>query len=150
MVGVFPNDLANNVNFDEWARSGTDDLTLWLQRTRERHPAAHWLGEHSSVYRLLAAALRARGREIHRHREGDLDLVLRFDDWWMETVTAPDRHRGWPMMQDALLDMRQAAADMQAQLVILIFPTKEEAYWDIARRYLTAPEAVDVDRLLAS
>ena len=73
--------------------------------------------------------------------------MLRFDDWWMDTVTAPDRHPGWPLMRDGLLDMRQTAADMRAQLVVLIFPTKEEAYWDITRRYLPAPEAVDADRL---
>ena len=147
LVGVFPNDLPDNVNFDEWARSGTDDLALWLQRARGRHPATLWLEEHSTVYRLLAAGLRARGRDIHRHREGNLDLVLRFDDWWMEIFKAPERHPGWPLMRDALLDMRQTAGDMRAQLVVLIFPTKEEAYWDIARRYLPAPQAVDVDRL---
>jgi hypothetical protein len=147
LAGVFPNDLADNVNFDEWSRSGTDDLVLWLQRTRGRHPASRWLEEHSRVYRLVTAAVRERGREIHRHRAGDLDLVLRFDDWWMETVTAPERHPGWPLMQDGLLDMRQTAADMQAQLVVLIFPTKEEAYWDTARRYVPTPETIDPDRL---
>jgi hypothetical protein len=50
-------------------------------------------------------------------------------------------------MQGALLDMRRAAADMHAQLVVLIFPTKEEAYWDIARQYVPNPETVDPDRL---
>ena len=147
LVGVFPNDLADNVNFDEWARSGTGDLNTWLQRVRGRHPLVRWLEEHWTTYRLLSVAVRARGREIHRHQEGDLDLMFRFDDWWMAVFKAPDRHPGWPLMQDALLDMRQAAADMRAQLVVLIFPTKEEAYWDIARRYVPAPEALDVDGL---
>ncbi len=50
-------------------------------------------------------------------------------------------------MQDALLDMQQAAADMGAQLAVVIFPTKEEAYWDIARRYVPALESVDVEGL---
>ena len=34
LVGVFPNDLADNVNFDKWARGGTDDLAAWLERER--------------------------------------------------------------------------------------------------------------------
>ncbi len=99
------------------------------------------------VYRLIAAAFRTKGRDMYRHREGDLDLVLRFDDWWMEIFKAPERHSGWPLMRDGLLDMQKAAADMRAQLVVLIFPTKEEAYWDIARQYLPASERFDVDRL---
>jgi hypothetical protein len=147
MVGVFPNDLADNVNFDEWARSGTDDLALWLKHMRGRQPVAQWLEEHSMVYRLVAATVRTRRRDVYRHRDGDLDLVLRFDDWWMEIFKDPERHPGWPLMRDALLDMRQAAADMQAGFVVLIFPTKEEVYWDIARRYLPASKDIDVDRL---
>ena len=147
MVGVFPNDLADNVNFDEWARSGTDDLPAWLKRARGRQPAAQWLEERSMTYRLIAAAFRTRGRDMSRHRDGELDLVLRFDDWWMEIFKAPEQHPGWPMMRDALLDMRRTAADMRAQLVVLIFPTKEEAYWDIARHYVPPSEDVDVDRL---
>jgi hypothetical protein len=147
LVGVFPNDLADNVNFEKWTHSGTDDLSAWLQRARGSHPAVLWLEEHSRLYRLLAAALRSRERSIRWHREGNLDLVLRLDDWWLETVTAPERHPGWPMMQGALLDMRRAAADMHAQLVVLIFPTKEDTYWHIVRRSLPAAVAADGDRL---
>ena len=147
LVGIFPNDLADNVNFDKWARGGTDDLAVWLERERGPHPAVRWLEEHSAVYRLVSAALHARGRKIHRHREGDLDLVLRFDDWWMRIVTDPERHPGWPLMRNALIDMQRAAADMGAQLAVVIFPTKEEAYWDVARRYLPALESVDVEGL---
>ena len=69
LVGIFPNDLADNVNFDEWARSGTDDLTVWLQRERGRHPAARWLEEHSTVYRLLRGGL-ARARAGHPSAPG--------------------------------------------------------------------------------
>jgi hypothetical protein len=147
LAGVFPNDLADNVNFDDWTRSGTDDLPRWLQRARGRHPVSRWLEEHSTLYRLVGAAWRERGRDMHRHRAGDLDLVLRFDEWWIETVTAPERHAGWPLMRASLLDMQQAATGMGARLVVLVFPTKEEAYWNVSRRYLPAPERVDVDRL---
>jgi hypothetical protein len=59
-------------------------------------------------------------------------------------------------MRDALLDMRQAAAAVEAQLAVVLFPTEEEAYGDIARRYLAALNGIDpgrpprlVSRLLA-
>jgi hypothetical protein len=147
LAGVFPNDLADNVNFDDWTRSGTDDLPRWLQRARGRHPVSRWFEEHSTLYRLLTAAWRERGRDMHRHRAGGLDLVLRFDEWWIETVTAPERHAGWPLMRAGLLDMQRTATGMGAQFVVLVFPTKEEAYWDVSRRYLPALERIGVDRL---
>ena len=147
LLGEFPNDLADNVAFARWVRSGTGDMAAWLERSHTPRGTIRWLENHSTVYRLLAAFFRARKRSIHRFHEGDLDLVLRFDGWWLASVKAPERHPGWPLMKDGLLDMRQSAADMRAQFVVLIFPTKEEAYWDIARRYLSAPDEIDVNRL---
>ena len=147
LLGVFPNDLVENVAFDRWTRSGTDDLALWQEQTRHGPPVVRWLGEHSTVYRVTAAFLHARRRSVHHVREGNLDLVLRFDGWWLRTFSAPEQHPGWPLMEQALLDMRQTAADMQARFVVLIFPTKEEAYWDIARRYVPRAEAIGIERL---
>jgi hypothetical protein len=147
LVGVFPNDLADNVNFGNWSGDGSDDMTLWLQRKRAWHPVGPWLEQHSALYRLAGAALHKRTRGIHRHRENGLDLVLRFDDWWLKAVKTPERHPGWPLMKDALLDMKQTAGAMGAKLAVVVFPTKEEAYFDIARRYLPALDAADADRL---
>jgi hypothetical protein len=147
MLGIFPNDLTDNVAFDKWARSGSDDMAAWLDQRRRPRAVLRWLEEHSTMYRVLAAFRRARKRSIHRVREGNLDVVLRFDNWWLASVKAPERHPGWPLMQDGLLDMRQTAADMRARLVVVIFPTKEEAYWDIAQRYLSSSDEIDVNRL---
>jgi hypothetical protein len=147
LLGIFPNDLVENVAFDRWTRSGTDDLNVWQQRARSPHAVIRWLGEHSTVYRVVAAFLHARRRSVYHVREGNLDLVLRFDGWWLATFEAPEQHPGWPLMKEALLDMRQTAADMQARLLVVIFPTKEEAYWDIARRYVPHPDAIGIDRL---
>jgi hypothetical protein len=147
LLGIFPNDLVENVAFDRWTRSGTDDLNVWQQRARSPHAVVRWLGEHSTVYRVVAAFLHARRRSVYHVREGNLDLVLRFDGWWLATFKAPEQHPGWPLMKEALLDMRQTAAGMQAQFLVVIFPTKEEAYWDIARRYVPHPDAIGIDRL---
>ncbi len=147
LLGVFPNDLVENVAFDRWTRSGTDDLNVWQQRARSPHAVIRWLGEHSTVYRVVAAFLHARRRSVYHVREGNLDLVLRFDGWWLATFKAPEQHPGWPLMKEALLDMRQTAADMQARFLVVIFPTKEEAYWDIARRYVPRPDTIGIDRL---
>jgi len=62
-------------------------------------------------------------------------------------VKAPERQPGWPLMKSALLDMRQTAEGMGAKLAVVIFPTKEQAYFDLARRYVPTLEAADADRL---
>ena len=147
LVGVYPNDFSDNVNFDNWSKDNSDDLTLWLMRKRAWHPVAPWLEQHSGVYRLMGAAFHKSTRGLHRHRENGLDLVLRFDDWWMKAVKAPERHPGWPLMKTALLDMRETAASMGAKLAVVIFPTKEQAYFDLSRRYVPTLEAADADRL---
>ncbi len=86
LVGIFPNDLADNVNFDKWARGGTDDLALVAgarARTASRRAAGSRSTRRCTAYSVRPCTRAA--RKIHRHREGDLDLVLRFDDWWMES-----------------------------------------------------------------
>ena len=146
LVGVFPNDFADNVNFDKWTRSGTSDQVEWMERAHERHPGALWLEQRSTLYRLLVTGLRAPGPGFKQYREGDVDLVLRFHDWWVRTVKAPERHPGWALMQKSLLDMKRTTAEMRARLVVLYFPTKEEAYWDIARKHFPGSAGtVDID-----
>ena len=147
VVAIFPNDFADNVNFDAWSREGGDDLRTWLEQKRSPHLASSWFVQHSNVYRLVDAAVNARARSIHRHREDGLNLVLRFDDWWMKIVKGAERHPGWPLMKQALLDMRDSTAAMGARLAVVIFPTKEEAYFDIVRRYVPSLEAADGDRV---
>jgi len=149
LVGVFPNDFKDNVYFDQWTRTGSDDYWRWM-RERRRGDFGEALLRHSITYRVIDGARRVRRRRTYHHREGGLDLVFRADDWWLETLRNPDGAPGLRLMQEALRAMQATAAAMDAELVVLLFPFKEAVYWDVVRRYDPAFEALDVDGPLAA
>jgi hypothetical protein len=147
LAGVFPNDFKDNVNFEEWTRSGSDNFWVWQGRRRGRGQFGRTLARYSMLFRIFDGATRARGRKIHRYQEGNLDFSFRFDRWWVELTKDAEHHAGFPLMQQALLRMRDDARAVGAELAVILFPTKEQVYWDIARRY--APDDLDVDHPLA-
>jgi hypothetical protein len=145
LVGVYLNDFKDNVNFDRWTRSGTDNFWVWLGHQRGRGKSGRWLADHSMIYRIVDGASRARGRQIHKYKEGNLDFVFRLDRWWLQLVKGVERDPGWPLMQKALRDMRGTATAMGADFVVLIFPAKEQIYWDQARQFAPGKEDLNVD-----
>lgn len=146
MVGVFLNDFKDNVNFDQWTRSGTDNFWVWLGHQHGRGRFGRWLADHSIIYRIIDGVSRSRGREIHKFKQGNLDFVFRLDHWWLQLVKHVDRDPGWPLMQKALLDMRSKTSAMGAEFVVLIFPSKEQIYWDKVRQFAAVGDQnLDVD-----
>jgi len=51
-------------------------------------------------------------------------------------------------MQESLLDMRDTSTKMGAEFVVLLFPSREEIYWNIARQFAPGKENLDVDHPL--
>jgi hypothetical protein len=149
LLGVFPNDFKDNVYFDEWTRTGSDDYWQW-RRAGQRGDVGQALLRHSIVYRVIDGARRVSRRRTYHHQEGGLDFVFRADDWWLETLRDPDGAPGLRLMQEALREMRASAAAVDAQLVVLLFPFKEAVYWDVVRRYEPAFASLDVDGPLAA
>jgi hypothetical protein len=145
LLGVYPNDFKDNVNFDRWTRSGTDNFWIWLGHQHGRGKFGRWLADHSMIYRIVDGVWRARGRQIHKYKQGNLDFVFRLDHWWLQLVTDVEHDPGWRLMQKALLDMRATATDMGADFVVLIFPTKEQIYWGLVRQFAPGKEDLDVD-----
>jgi hypothetical protein len=144
LAGVYPNDFKDNVNFDKWTRSGSGNFWTWLGQQRGRGESGRFLSRYSMIYRIVDGALRANGRAVHKYKDDHLDFFFRLDPWWVDLTKRAEKNRGFPLMQRALLDMRAEATAMGAQFVVLLFPTKEQIYWDIARRY--SKEDLDVDR----
>lgn len=140
LLGIFPNDFKDNVNFDEWTRSGTDDFWVWLGGKRGRGEFGRWLADRSIIYRMVDGAMRVRTRDIDNYKQGDLDFVFRLDKWWLDLVQDTENNPGWHLMQKAILDIQRTSKEMGAQLVVLLFPPKEQIYWDIARQF-APPEA---------
>lgn len=145
LTGVFPNDFKDNVHFDGWTRSGSDNFWTWMGSRRGRSGLGNWLAEHSMVYRLLDGARRARGREIHNYRDEQFDYVFRLDRWWTQAVEELDRHPGLPLMEEALLEMERVSKEIGAHFVILLLPTKEQVHWDIVRRFTPDESGFDPD-----
>jgi hypothetical protein len=144
LLGVFPNDFKDNVYFDRWTHTGTDDYWLWMRR-RQRSDFVEALTRHSVVYQMIDGARRYGSRRTYHHQEGGLDFVFRGDDWWQQVLEAPEDAPGWGLMQGALREMQRSATAMGAQLVVLLFPFKEQVYWDIVRRYQPDLATVDVE-----
>lgn len=145
LLGVHPNDFKDNVNFDHWTRSGTDDLWVWLGNRHGRGQFGRSLANYSMLYRMVDGFRRSRGRPIHKYTDENLDFVFRFDRWWLRLLNDTENHPGFELMKKAMLQMREDAKGVGADFMVLLFPTKEQVYWDKARTFAKDPN-MDPDR----
>jgi hypothetical protein len=148
LAGMYPNDFKDNVNFDRWARSGSGNFWIWLGERRGRGQLGRSLANYSMLYRMADGFLRTRGRSIYKYRDEHVDYVYRLDRWWLNLVKDAEDHPGFALMKQAFLDMRAQAKAMGAEFAVLLFPTKEQIYWDSARQFSSEAD-LDVDRPLA-
>jgi hypothetical protein len=135
LVDIFLNDFKDNINFDRWKQSGSTNFWTWLRRRRGRSDVDLWLSEYSMLYRVFDGGIRARGRRIHPYSRDGLDFVFRLDGWWLKLLDRPQETRLWGLMQEALLDIKATASQMKAVPVVLLFPMKEEVYWDRIKKF---------------
>lgn len=135
LVGFFPNDFKDNVHFDNWTRSGTDDYWGWMRRKR-RSDLSEWLAQNSFLYRLADAARRYGDRRTVTHKEDGLELLFRSDDWWWGVVERSEVTPTYQLTEQALEAMDATADSTDSELVVLLFPFKEQVYWHIAKGYL--------------
>lgn len=153
-VAVFANDFNDNVDFDDWLASGSDNFWLWRTQAEGRGPLARWLVEHSQSFRLLEAGRKSAGRKSFKYQNGELDFVFRVDRWWLpdsDRKRIEGRERGWQLMRDAFEKMRRDAAGIGANLVVILIPAKEELYWGLVRDHMLKSgksEVGEVDRPL--
>lgn len=134
LVGFFPNDFKDNLHFRNWTESDSDDYWTWQQQKR-RSDTSDFLATHSFLYRLIDAARRYGKRETYEHNQDGLDFIFRADSWWKTVLENPGATPGYQLTETAFADMKRTAAELDAKLVVLFFPFKEQVYWDIARRY---------------
>jgi hypothetical protein len=150
LQALFPNDFNDNVDFEQWTRSDSDDFWSWRSNREGRGRIAGWLAAHSLAYRLAEGAIRGAGRETYHYKKNGLDLVFRVDRWWLgsDDRRAEARLRGWELMQRALLEVDATAQQIGATLVVVLIPTKEEIYWNLVRPHVSGAESADPDRPL--
>lgn len=134
LVGFFPNDFKDNVHFYNWSQSGTDDYWTWMRRKR-RSDVSDTLARHSILYRLVDAARRYGKRTTYAHHEDGLDFVFRADEWWSGVVARAGVTPTYALTEQAFDELATTADRLGTALVVLLFPFKEQVYWDIARQY---------------
>jgi len=147
IVAFFPNDFKDNLHFHNWTKSGTDDYWTWMRRKR-RSDTSDMLARNSVLYRLVDAARRYRKRDTFEYKEGGLDFLFRADAWWRYVLERPGDTPGYHLTIEAFEDMAATTRRSGARLVVLLFPFKEQVYWDIAREYyadLANMNDVDID-----
>jgi hypothetical protein len=145
-VGFFPNDFKDNVHFHNWSKSGTDDYWTWMRRQR-RSDSSDWLAGNSILYRLFDAARRYGARSTTEYKEGNLHFVFRADDWWQGVVDQAGKTDTYGLTQRALSEMAEIARTIDARLVVLLFPFKEQVYWDVARKFHKNGDTIDEARI---
>lgn len=143
LAEVFPNDFKDDVVFEEWRSSGSDNYWIWAAELRGRGPLARWLGTHSILYRAVDGLRRSWGRHIYRYRDEQLDFIFRFDGWWLRLARDAASDPGLPLVRESLADFKRISAEMGSQLMVVVTPSKEQVYWEIARQFLPAAEAID-------
>jgi hypothetical protein len=139
LVGFFANDFKDNLHFRNWTDSGTDDYWTWQRRNR-RSDASEVLADWSVTYRLFDAARRYGSRSTFEHHEGGLDFVFTADAWWRSVVERPGDTPGFHLAEQAFEDMKATAGSINAQLVVLLLPFKEQVYWPVVRKYYAGNE----------
>jgi hypothetical protein len=148
LAGMYPNDFKDNVNFDHWSRSGTENFWIWLGERRGRGQFGRSLANYSMLYRMADGFLRTRGRSIYKYNDDHIDYVYRLDPWWLNLVKDAEDHPGFALMKQAFRDMRQRASAMGAEFAVLLFPTKEQIYWETASQF-SPQKDLDVDHPLS-
>ncbi|HYD48464.1 MAG TPA: hypothetical protein VEB21_08960 [Terriglobales bacterium] len=146
LVEVHPNDFRDNATFERWSRTGDDNFWEWLAFQRGRTPWVQWLGRNSMIFRLIDGSSRGLHRLIYSYNQDGLDLVFRLDTWFLSVVRNGERHAGWPLTQLSLQQLRNTARSQGAEMMAVLFPTKEQAYWQRVKPMAPADIAPIIDR----
>jgi len=147
ILAIFPNDFNDNIEFDDWTRSGTENFWLWRGEREGRGPLFRRLADQSVLMRIIDSALRTRDRHSYVYAADGLDIV--FQPWWFKPMDAErreHRERGWALMRDAIMKIRATTTEIGAELVVMTIPTKEEVYWEVVREALPNYESLTIDR----
>jgi hypothetical protein len=147
LAGMYPNDFKDNVNFERWTHSGTSNFWVWLGDRRGRGQLGRSLAAYSMLYRMADGFMRTRGRRIYKYQGEGIDYVYRIDRWWLNLVKNAEGHPGFPLMLQSFHDMRSTCQEMGAEFAVLLFPTKEQIYWDSAGQF-TEEKDLNVDHPL--
>jgi hypothetical protein len=143
--GLFLNDFEENHDFVAWERTGTANLRQWYHE-QNLGEIGYQLYKRFRTYRLVRSLTRAKRSQTFRVQDAGLDLYMSPTGWWVHATQNASDPSYFEIMQKVLLDEQRTAQGLGAQLVVLLFPFKEQVYWDRMLAYDTALQRIDVDR----
>lgn len=137
IFGIFQNDWADKPSFDNEKKG----FTL-IKRT---------LDSYSSTYKIVRFILTLPSYQSYknypRYTNGSVDnyfyplhLGPAVDD------SDPSIMKGEQSMNESVLKAAQFAKDNGMQIVFVVFPSREQVYWDAAKQYAPKPDA-DINRM---
>jgi hypothetical protein len=145
LSAIFLNDFSENLRFTEWLEGGQGNYIEWV-RSRRLGPWTDFLERKSVVYRLVRRTTAALERGIHRWHGKDGDIRFSAGGWWREMIDVDAQDRRWKLMRETVLEQKRLAASIDAQLVVLLLPFKEQAYWHIVEPFAVRRDHCDPDR----
>jgi len=143
--GIFLNDFEENEDFVAWEHSGSGNLRAWYHE-QNLGELGYQLYKRFRTYRLLRSVLRASRSQTYHLQENGLNLYLSPSGWWVHATEHAAAPEYFEFMQKVLLDEQQTARAMGAQLIVLLFPFKEQVYWDRLLAQEPKLKQLDVDR----
>jgi hypothetical protein len=148
LSAIFLNDFTENLQFEEWLREGRGNYLLSI-RSRRLGPllsrCVDFLEQHSVVYRLFRRTVAAE-HGIRRWRGRNGEIGFSPGGWWRGIVDIDARDQRWQVMRETLLEQQRLATSIHAQLVVLLMPFKEQAYWHIVKDFAACRDHCDPDR----
>jgi len=171
LYGIFTNDYWDNLLTEKWLQEGRPDrLDTEEPQADEAENGSlllrvrAFLSRNSVIYRLLAFTYRSiRGDEVwsaHQgevtsfnlgsslvvYRDGRLDYIFKKQDWPApRDLSTPEMQRAAEYSYQAIAEAQAIAESIHADLVVLLFPFKEQVHWFILKQYLEPSEQADVN-----
>jgi hypothetical protein len=143
--GLFLNDFEENLDFVSWEQSGRDNLRAWYHE-QNLGRVGYQLYKRSRTYRLVRAFLRAGKSQTYHLQENGLNLYLSPTGWWVRATAHAVEPKYLEFMQRILLQEQESARAMGARLVVLLFPFKEQVYWDRMVQKTPTLAPLEIDR----
>lgn len=140
--GFSQNDFVDNVQFARWEAAGRPRaLAEWLREEvvagggagpRAWAGVRNWLRLHSVTYELVRTTVRGWQHREVRYRAGALDFIFQSPE--ADVAPTPPGEEGARLAREALERAAMLLRRAGAELVVVVFPGREEVYWPVLTR----------------
>jgi hypothetical protein len=112
-----------------------------------RSPVKRWLRRHSLTYQLMrhtGILFKRKDFSGRSYKDSNLSLVFNLCNCRTD-MHSTVMQEGWRLTQESLLKARALCQDLNAELLVVLIPSKEQSYWHIVKGLVEDPQNCDVD-----